>query len=813
MGVTCAGGARNGRCIWVATASALALTTGGTVVAQTAMAQTAPAGQIAFDIPAQDLNKALLAFTDRAGLQIFYDLDKVAGKRSSAVNGRYPAIEALSQLLVGTGLTFRATGSRLTLEPAPQPADSAIQLGPVRVEGEAARGHAVPEQAELGNLPPAYPGGQVAAGANLGLLGNRDNMRTPFSVTGYTAELAENLQAPTIAEALILDPSVRSSQPSGGVTNSFNIRGLPVTEGNNGEVAFDGVYGVAPNFRVFTDYAERIEVLKGPSAALFGMSPNGAVGGTVNIVPKRAGDDLTRVSVDFAAKAQFGGGVDFARRFGNDRQFGVRANGAFRAGDTMLDNQFNRVALGSLALDYQGRRFRASLHLLAQREDYDAPTRPFRMAAGVSVPRAPNGRRNVIQSWEWSRIEERSALLKAEYDVTDRVTLFANAGAAKTQNHRFYGLPTILNSAGDTTNLPQYADFPVQRRTYNAGLRARFGTGSIHHAVSLTASHYHDELDFARTNGIAVPSNIYDPGRIAAQDGLRLPTSKLSESDLNSIALSDTLSAWDERISLTLGVRRQSVKARNYAAGALSSSYDRSATTPVFGLVVQPVENLSFYANYVEGLSRGDIAPAIASNAGEILPPYRTKQYEAGIKGRFGAFGANLAGFQIAKPSGELDGNLFAVTGEQRILGVELQVYGEIAPTLRVLGGATLFDGELRKTVVAANVGNTPIGVPSTQFNLGTEWDVSWLRGLTFTGALIHTGKQFINTANTQALSAWTRLDLGARYSTEIAERRTVFRLNVENVADRHYWGGVASFGTFYVGTPRTVRLSMAVDF
>ncbi len=705
---------------------------------------------------------------------------------------------------LGRGAAIALAVAALGLPPAQAQAPASIQLDEVVVQSE---------QTQPG-VPPAFAGGQVAQGGGLGLLGNTENLKAPFNTTSYTAELVKNLQAATVADALILDPSVRTSHPSGGIVDSFNIRGFPIGEGNNGEITFDGVHGVAPNFRVFTDYVERIEVLKGPSAALFGLAPNGGVGGTINIVPKRAGTDLTRVSTEFSSNAQIGTSLDFSRRYGENRQFGLRVNGSLRGGDTAVDNQFNRTGVASIALDYQGERFRTWLYLLAQHDHFDAPSRPFLMAPGVAVPRAPRGRNNVIQPWERSQIDDRSALLRSEYDLTDRITLFADIGGSKSQVERFFGLPTILNARGDTSHTPQFFDLDVSRQTYNAGFRANFETGPIRHAVSFQASYYHDELRRALTSGSAVASNLYDPVLQPRQFGTRAPRTLLSESDLAGLALSDTLSMLDERVLLTLGLRRQFVETENYspATGALTSSYSKSATTPVVGLVLRPLQNLSLYANYIEGLSRGDVAPAGASNAGESFAPYRTKQYEAGIKAEFGRFGLGLAAFQISKPSGELSAGRFTISGEQRVRGLELNLYGEVTPEIRLLGGASLLDGELTRTATAANLGNRPIGVPAVQLNLGAEWDVPWLRGLTLSGALVYTGKQFINTANTQSLPNWTRLDLGLRYATEIAGRKTVFRANVQNVTDQKYWSSVASFGTFYAGAPRTVRLSMTVD-
>ena len=167
---------------------------------------------------------------------------------------------------------------------------------------------------------PAYAGGQVAQGGRLGLLGNTETAKSPFSVSSYTDTFVRDRQASTVSEALALDPSVRATQTTGAPFDSLSVRGLPVNEGISGEIAFDGVYGIAPTFRVFADYAERIEVLKGPSAGLSGMPPNGGIGGVINVVPKRAGEDLTRVTLDYNSIARGGGQLDVARRGGEGRE-------------------------------------------------------------------------------------------------------------------------------------------------------------------------------------------------------------------------------------------------------------------------------------------------------------------------------------------------------------------------------------------------------------------------------------------------------------------------------------------------------------
>ncbi|TPQ27430.1 TonB-dependent receptor domain-containing protein, partial [Cupriavidus pinatubonensis] len=113
----------------------------------------------------------------------------------------------------------------------------------------------------------------------------------------------------------------------------------------------------------------------------------------------------------------------------------------------------------------------------------------------------------------------------------------------------------------------------------------------------------------------------------------------------------------------------------------------------------------------------------------------------------------------------------------------------------------------------AAAVGKDPIGVPRVQANLGAEWDLPWVAGLTVSGAMIYTGRQYVNQLNTASLPSWARFDLGARYRTRITGKTTTFRANVLNVFDRNYWSGVTSWGGFSQAAPRTVMLSATVEF
>ncbi|PYG75876.1 MULTISPECIES: TonB-dependent receptor [unclassified Pseudomonas] len=760
-----------------------------------------------YEIAPGPLGRALSSFALASGVALSFEPALTEGLHSPGLSGAYSARDGMTRLLAGSGLELveLSNGSYQLARQAS--GGEGLTLAATTIDANSMRHETLPE---------AYAGGQVARGGRLGMLGNKDVMDTPFNVTSYTAKTLADLQTVTVADALERDPSVRSTGQTGGIVDSFFIRGFPVGEGNLGELAFDGVYGVAPNYRVFTEYAERVEVLKGPGALMYGISPNSGVGGVINIVPKRAlAENLTRVTASYSSDTQVGGHLDISRRFGDQRQWGVRFNGSLAQGDTAIDDQQRALDIGAIALDYQGERLRLNLDFISQEERWDAASRPFTVAPGFGVPSAASGRTNLPQDWGWSKTREQSALLGGEYDISDSLTVFAHAGGGRADVARMSDqVPRVLNAAGDTSNTPGYYKFNVDRSTADVGLRTLFETGPVNHTVTAMATRYQDELSRGINNGTPILSNIYHPVDVPKQYIAAPKVSRVSEAELSGVALTDTLAVLDDRVQLTLGVRRQEVESRNYLPTASAKHYNESATTPVVGVVVKPWENVSLYYNYVEGLSKGDNAPAGATNVGDAFAPYTTKQQELGVKYEHNTFMTTLAVFQIEKPSGELgtDGR-FSVEAEQRNRGIELSMFGEIAPGTRLLGGVTVLDGKLTDSATAANKGNEAVGVPDVQANLWAEWDTPWAEGVTLTGGAIHTGSQYVDQANTQELDAWTRFDIGARYATRIDGRPTTFRATVQNVFDREYWSGVASYGAISPGYPRALQLSATVDF
>ncbi|MGB6105879.1 MAG: TonB-dependent receptor plug domain-containing protein [Pusillimonas sp.] len=345
----------------------------------------AQSAAVQISLPAQPLGQALLQLGRQTSLQIFYPQDLVHGLEAPAISGNLTPEQALRQLLQGTGIEYSRQGDSVIL--SRREAQETAQLAPVTVTGS------LP-----GALPPAYAGGQVARGGRLGMLGNVDVMDTPFNITNYTSQLIEDQQAETVLDVLKNEPSVRQSAPAGNPAEaSFRIRGFGLSSGS---VTFDGLHGMAPaSGDLSTEFAERVEVLKGPSALLYGMSPSGAVGGAINLVPKRAGDaPLTRLTLGLESKTLWRTQVDTGRRFGANNEWGLRFNGRYKDGDKYIDDARNGGNLGALALDYRGERSRLTLDAYRMREKQrgGGTIAIFRLDSGLnSVPAAPDARTNM----------------------------------------------------------------------------------------------------------------------------------------------------------------------------------------------------------------------------------------------------------------------------------------------------------------------------------------------------------------------------------------------------------------------------------
>lgn len=679
------------------------------------------------------------------------------------------------------------------------------------------------------SLPPAYAGGQVATGGRVGLFGSLDTMDTPFSSNSFTEDLVRNQQARSVADVLQNDPAVRVSKGFGNFQELYIIRGFPVF---SDDMTYNGLYGVLPRQYVAAELLERVEVFRGATAFLNGAAPGGSgVGGAVNLVPKRArSKPLTRLSAGWEGGDEIYAAADVSRRFGEDDAWGLRLNLASRTGEGSVEGEGRAMTVLGLGLDRRGDRARFSADWGWQDNRIDAP-RPQVTPAGA-IPKPPSADKNFAQPWTYTDETQLFGALRGEFDVTDAITIWAAVGGREGKERNSLANPTAQADGSLSSNR-----FDNGRRdqvfSADVGVRADFDTGPVGHRLVASAAQVQtrESNSYAFSDFAGFVGNIYDPVFVPAPPADALIAGSLTDPTVvgrvktTSFAVADMISFLDGHVLATVGARYQEIDTRSYDYNttARTGGYASDAVTPVFALVYKPSDRVSLYANYSEALLPGKIAPGVinnlpVANAGEVLEPFRAEQAEVGVKYDGGAFGGTLSAFTTTLPSELFDpaDRLYSAGGEQKNRGVELTVFGEPVMGLRLLGGATWLDAEIKRALDASLDGKSPIGVPEFQANLNVEWDVPALAGLTLEGRAVHTGAQPASADNAIELDSWTRFDAGVRYAFEAGGQPLTLRARVENLADEDQWVAVGGYpGSNYLtlGAPRTLRLSISTEF
>jgi iron complex outermembrane receptor protein len=275
-------------------------------------------------------------------------------------------------------------------------------------------------------------------------------MDTPFSATSYTAQYIQDQQARTLGDVLASDPSVRVSLPNTGYADQISLRGFTLF---GRDATLDGLAGIVPVRRFPFDSVERVELLRGPAALLVGIPPGGSIAGTLNYVPKRATDDpIARWTTSFISNAEVGTALDVGRRYGDNKEWGVRVNGSIRGGDTPLPAQSKRAVNGAIGIDYRGERFRFSFdagYVDQYQKSYSQII--LSVAPGGTIPPAPAPTTTLSQPWQRVSLQSPYGLARAEYDILENLTAGIGYGRSTTSERSVQTVLTSLRSNGDLT--------------------------------------------------------------------------------------------------------------------------------------------------------------------------------------------------------------------------------------------------------------------------------------------------------------------------------------------------------------------------
>lgn len=795
-----------------ALAAALFMCALGMAQGHVAVAQEGGARQT-YQQPAEPLEDALNEFSRQVGITLSFDPELVRGKMAPPLQGDYTIQEALDTLLFRSGLEAeRAPGGAYSLRAAPDRSGNAIMIPAVTVEGVAG------STAQIGTAPAAYAGGDVASGGRIGALGNRSYMETPVSIAAFTSEFIEDTQALSVSD--VLKYSVSAQTPQAGAvptTDVIYVRGFNI---GSFDGTFDGLPGLLGRMPPM-EGVERVELLLGANA--FANGQPGSVGGNINIVPKRAGaEPLLRAGLNYRTESILGATLDAGRRFGADNEFGLRANLGYSDGETELDGGDRTTFSRALSFDYRGDATRFTLDYMGN--DRDLPAEAwFVILPGIDVPDAGRADRDFRQPWTFYKDNWDTVVARGEWDFAERWTLSAALGHMWTKVERLSQVSEITDNNGSMVDaFGGSLGHSRQRRegdAMEAQVSGGFETGRVAHNVRLGVAQYGDEGGFAFSGSptyIPFASNIYDPvdyprPGIAAPD---MPSRYTDRSRHSSLFLSDELSLYDDRLRMMVGARRVKYTFESRAGGSWAGDPAKEKWSPAYGVLFKLKPDLSLYANRLEALDAGfRVDDPTAANDGAVLPPLPSDQSEIGLKGDWGKLGFTAALFEIDRPNYFKDPstNVVGSNGRQVNRGLELSLFGEPVNGLRLYSSATFLDASLDKTEGGAFDGNDAASASRFMANLHADWDIAGLRGLALLAGVTHNGRLYNDSANTQELDAWTRLDAGLRYVSEAFGNRTVYRMTIDNLLDKQYW--ISERETIYMSPMRTIALSAVMDF
>lgn len=674
--------------------------------------------------------------------------------------------------------------------------------------------------AEATTLPPVSvtaSGGRgfVAKEAAVGALGELSLIETPFSINVITNELLVNQQAAYLGDFLKNDPSATIGNVPVGFatlrgfatgTAGYLYDGLP---GNNG--LSDG--------RGQLEAIDRIDILKGPNAFLYGLGASTSLGGTLNYVPKRPTDAPLRVvTLGYTTRTLFSLLADVGDRFGEARQFGYRVNLGLRDGEqAAADADWKHGAI-SVALDWRATPD-VLLTAIVETADNQFPRlQPFYvLAPDIAVPAAPKASHNTAQPWDDFHTRYSNAYLRADWafapqwSATAQV-LYNRGERLQTKEARF---GAISDANGDFSQFASEGDSSSSATSGQLLVHGKFATGPVDHQVTIGVSGGDEDSTFGSAFLGVFPSNLYNPVAAPEPPGATPEPGPKQKNRASSLLLSDILSVGPQW-SLLLGARsaRLTLDTVSAETGLTTASNSISKTSPTAALLFKPTPDSLVYLNYAEGLEPGGQAPAGSVNENQVLPPLVTGQVELGAKLALKGLLLTAALFDLKKPFEYVDpaSGTYVQNGEQRHKGLELLASGQIGADWSIVAGAMWLDPTTTRTGDAATEGKRPVGVSRFNANAYAEYRVAGVPGLFLNAGVYHNGSQFVNVTNTQQIPSWTRFDVGGRYETQIAATPVAFLLNVENVADKSYWAS-AQQGLLTLAEPLTVKAAARVAF
>jgi iron complex outermembrane receptor protein len=787
------------------------------LISQTALGDAA--GKHHFDIPAQSLNQALLMFGRQSQQQLMYGTEIADNLRSRNLQGDYTAEEAIRILLGDAPLQAVTTGEgAITLQP--RAAELHNNLGPQTMPAVQVVGKAAYDSTDPYNPDYRLPNASTATKTDTPI------METPISIQVIPKAVMHDQQAVQLGDALKNVSGVFQGFSFGGFSETFFIRGFDARNTSY----IDGLRW--PVSRIPLANAERIEVVKGAAANLYGrIEP----GGMINVVTKRPqATSYYSLEQRFGSYDLFQTLADATGAINNDKSLMYRINFEYLDKNSFRDFAFTDRKFVAPSLTWKiSDRTQLDLDFIYSNEKSLEDHGVVASTVTRRPVNIPISRFLGEPSIDKGKNELYSTAVTLNHEFSDNWKINAKFNHRKRSALDIqHAAPGFLNPDPVELNRVLCCGFDTEDvlgGTVN--ISGKFSTADIKHNVLVGWDYWGSNSNIdgwflgpAVFGGPVNPINIFNPQY--GQSGVNLATQAKnsfidSKTSWNGVYFQDQITLFEKLHILGGGRYDWANTGSGFSsisrtdASSNFSDIENQKFSPRVGLLYQPWEWLSVYGNFVESLGAANLGIGVN---GASLTPETAEQFEAGFKSEFfdKRLTSSISYYHLTKQniSVPIAGTQFSeAIGEARSQGIEIDVSGQVTNGLNLIASYAYTDAVILK---GENAGNRLWNVPRNAGSFWVNYDLQehGIRGLIVGAGVFFQDQREGDSANSFELPGYGRLDAMAKYKLPIAKAKTTLQFNIENLLDHQYYVATDNSNTFITpGAPRTFMGSVKVEF
>ncbi|MCG3665271.1 TonB-dependent receptor [Aliarcobacter butzleri] len=757
-----------------------------------------------YTVDTTNATKAIEKISELSNIPFIVDTNILNGKNTNKIQNVQNLDEALKLMFEGTGLEAVVKNNTIVIKKIE---GKGTVLEPISVNESYKNG-----TAENGYLSEDITG--------VGLWGKRSLQDTPYSMSVIPQELIENVQAKDMNQIFKMNPTTQETgQMLTGLGDAqwVTIRGFEINNPIINGIPYSTKWASTPMMQDI----ERVEIINGATGFLYG---GGRVGGAVNYITKKpTTEDLRNISIGSYGNESYYTHLDLGGQFDDNHTFGYRINALYQNGELPNESDKEQKAI-SLVFDWKPTdNFYTDIKYSYKNSLEKGGNFYFN---NVSDRKTINKSKGFSPDWIQDELKLNKVENNTNWNINDTFTLRTSLMYEKTKSRGSDITATVKDNTviSSLSNWNTYIWKGAWQETENYGgnifLDSNFDTLNVNHNLTIGYSmnsrkHFTREDDghFYRFNGnvsLNDIKNLIEPDWDSFGSMGTKPLKPSTKSEYQNILIGDDIT-FNDQWSALVGANYATVIDRSYRA---DTKYDESKLTPTLSLIFKPFEQLTTYTTYIESLEAGTIVGDRYKNEGQILAPYKSKQYEIGTK--YSLFNEkvllNGSLFRIEKANEYEKDTTPKLTltqeGEEIHQGIELGITGKVTDNLTIIAGGTLIDLSVEKVEDKALEGKKPINAASKMAKLYSEYEISQIKGLAITGGAYYTGKSYGDRANKDVLPSYTLYDAGLRYKTKLDKYPTTFNLNIQNLTDEVYWTR-----NNMLGDPRSVAFSMKMEF